>query len=274
MPRYIGYKPIGTANTSVTRLGPPIIVDRKYNSGIWSLSDSYDRRLENIWPGAVDPHWANVVLLCDFEGTDGSTTFTDLSNSAHTLTAVGNAQIDTAQFKYGTASGLFDTSGDAVRAPAGTDWDFGSGSFTVEAHVRMLGTTYAPLASCYTVGPDEGLTWRVFNAGSGVGLNFRVAAAGGTFSNYEDLFSFSTATWYHVAVSFDGTTLRHFVDGNLLGSGHTPPSLNFTSGAFFRIGDDSGGTSTNGHIDNFRVTKGVARYTSSFTPPAAAYPTS
>jgi hypothetical protein len=51
MPRYIGYKPIGTANTSVTRLGgPSIIVDRKYNSGIWSLSDSYDRRLENIWP--------------------------------------------------------------------------------------------------------------------------------------------------------------------------------------------------------------------------------
>ena len=82
-----------------------------------------------------DPYWANVVLLLHMDGTDGSTTFTDSSSYARAMTAAGNAQIDTAEFKFGTASGLFDGTGDSVQTPNGADFQF-LGDFTVEAWVR------------------------------------------------------------------------------------------------------------------------------------------
>jgi hypothetical protein len=86
--------------------------------------------------GGPDPNWANVVLLMGFEGADASTTFVDESSVGRTMTAIGNAQIDTAQFKFGAASGLFDGSGDVVTAADSADWDFGSGDFTIEMFVR------------------------------------------------------------------------------------------------------------------------------------------
>jgi hypothetical protein len=70
----------------------------------------------------------SVVLLCHFDGSDASTTFTD--EKGHALTAFGNAQLDTAQFKWGSASGLFDGSGDRVGAATSNDCSFGSGETT------------------------------------------------------------------------------------------------------------------------------------------------
>lgn len=48
---------------------------------------------------ADDPYWGTVVSLLHFEGADASTTFTD--ETGKVWTAAGNAQIDTAQYKYG-----------------------------------------------------------------------------------------------------------------------------------------------------------------------------
>src|SRR5687768_4015081 len=81
---------------------------------------------------ATDPHFASVVLLCDFDGTDAATTAPDESPVGRALTFVGNAQIDTAQFKYGVSSLLLDGSGDYVTAPDSTDWRF-AGEFTIES---------------------------------------------------------------------------------------------------------------------------------------------
>ncbi len=58
-----------------------------------------------------DPFSSSVVLLSGFEGTDGSTTFLDESPAGRALTANGNAQIDTAQFKFGASSLLLDGQG-------------------------------------------------------------------------------------------------------------------------------------------------------------------
>lgn len=51
---------------------------------------------------AVDDGY--TVVLLHMNGTDASTTFTD--ESGKTWTAGGNAQIDTAQSKFGQVQGL------------------------------------------------------------------------------------------------------------------------------------------------------------------------
>src|SRR5215510_10654891 len=78
------------------------------------------------------------VLLIHCNGTDGSTTFTDSSVSAHTVTADGNAQVDTAQSQFGGASALFDGNVDKLEI-TGTlgDFNFGTGEFTIDFWIRF-----------------------------------------------------------------------------------------------------------------------------------------
>lgn len=223
----------------------------------------------NAGGGGGDPYWANVVSLLHFDGPDGSTTFTD--QTGKTWTAFGNAQIDTAQSKFGTASGLFDgvatsfiSTGDSI------DWFLESGDFTLELWFR-------PIA----IGARQFLCGQSNAGATSVRNLIEVTAAGklrygtqnGSTVAIVGTTTLSAGSWYHLAVTKSGTTWRIFVNGSLDGSvvdsfvGADFPGP-FTVG---RIGAYSG-LPANGHIDDFRATKGVARYTASFTPPAAAFP--
>ena len=82
---------------------------------------------------AVD-EYTKLLLHCD--GADGSTTFID-SATGKTITASGNAQIDTAQYKFGGASGLFDGTNDFLYTPNHADFTFGTGDFTIDFWVRL-----------------------------------------------------------------------------------------------------------------------------------------
>ena len=80
----------------------------------------------------TDPNFANVSLLLHGNDTNGSTTITDSSPSPKTVTAVGNAQISTAQSKFGGASIAFDGNGDWCQIANNVAFKFGSGNFTIE----------------------------------------------------------------------------------------------------------------------------------------------
>ena len=75
-------------------------------------------------------------LLLNFDGTDGATTTTDASPSAHTVSFEGNAQLDTAVKQFGTASLLLDGTNDAVNLAANSDFDFSDDNYTLECFVR------------------------------------------------------------------------------------------------------------------------------------------
>ena len=75
-------------------------------------------------------------LLLNFDGTDGATTTTDASPSAHTVSFEGNAQLDTAAKQFGTASLLLDGTNDAVNLAANSDFDFSDDNYTLECFVR------------------------------------------------------------------------------------------------------------------------------------------
>ncbi len=80
-----------------------------------------------------------TLLHITFEGADGSTTFTDTSPSAHTVTANGNVQIDTSQSAVGTSSGLFDGNGDWLSIPDSDDFNISSltSTFNLDFYVRF-----------------------------------------------------------------------------------------------------------------------------------------
>jgi hypothetical protein len=206
---------------------------------------------------ASDPNFANVALLMHFEGADASTTFVDVKGK--TLTANGNAQIDTAQFKYGSASGLFDGTGDYVDSTASSDFSFGTGDFTIEAWVR-----WADIAAPNKFVWGHHSNWGLYQNSEDL-LVFNGTSNTFTISNV-----IAASTWYHVALSRASGTLRLFLNGVQQGSLANSTNFNTTN---FRVGAQTTGSGgMNGWIDELRVTKGVARYTSNFATPSAQFP--
>lgn len=220
-------------------------------------------------PPAGDQYWANVVLLSGFEGSDGSTSFTDESATAHALTAVGNAQIDTADKMFGASSYLGDGNGDYITVGNPnhfTDFDFGSGDLTVECWLK---TSSASLDR--VLDRDGGASNTRFYLGFG-STGLARWMAGGTIivTAGPDL---RDSAWHHVAASRNGSTTRLFVDGTEVGSGTSVDIQNGSGEVYIGSNATSPGTlSFPGWIDELRVTKGVGRYTANFTPPTAAFP--
>lgn len=201
---------------------------------------------------------ATVVLL-HFDGADASTTFTD--EIGHAFTPAGNAQIDTAQSKFGGSSGFFDGTGDYISTPSSVDFAYGTGAFTWEVWVRFAVTT----GNQYII--DHGT-----NGGSLIyngGLRYYNSTTGTGSALYTTLPAMSADTWYHVAVARSDGTTRLFIDGVLQASG--ADAHNYASQTL-RIGDyGAGGTALNGWVDEARINKGHAHYTAGFTPPTAPF---
>jgi hypothetical protein len=206
-----------------------------------------------------------VSLLCSMTNA-GIIDNAEMNN----LETVGNAQISTAQSKFGGASMAFDGTGDYLRAPSTVNWDFGTGDFTIESWVYFSSIAYMALAGKFSSG---GYAWivqfRAGDIGGGNGIRFYTGNNGALSSNYDFSWSPSTGIWYHLAVARSGSNLRLFINGTQQGSTATIGTqvLSSTSGVC-TVGATGDGLDQNwnGYIDDLRITKGYARYTTSFTP--------
>ena len=214
-------------------------------------------------PAGTDPYFANVSALLHFDGADGSTTFTD--QKALTWTGVGNAQIDTAQTKFGTGALLLDGAGDYIGTPDTGVFGFGTGDFTVEMWVRR--------------GAADGNDCQLvdFRAGGGQNGLFYLTPGSRLLAFYNGAVYGNAGaapaqdTWAHIAFTRSSGTLRGFLNGTQQWSASM--SANFGSSRPARIGANFvASTGYAGSVDDVRITKGVARYTSNFAPPTAAFP--
>lgn len=244
--------------------------------GVWDLATAFRERKSGTWPLGHDPYFANVELLLHCNGTDGSTTFTDSSANARTVTAHGNAQIDTAQSKFGGASALYDGTGDYLSLSDSADFDLGlSGDpFTVEGWARVSSTSSSGIMLLARGGGTAG-----WNSTTGHQYLFGFISSStlycqwwkgsiGAISVAVSSTSIAANTWFHLAATYDGTNMRMFVNGTLVVTGAAGTIAKPSSSTTTRIGADaSGGLTLNGHNDEIRVTKGVCRYTADFTPP-------
>jgi len=233
--------------------------------GVWTLKQQRRALLGSAWPVAAptDQYFANVSLLLHGDGTDGSTTFTDSSSNNLTVTANGNAQIDTAVVKYGTGSMQFGAVGNYISVAADTALTFGSGDFTIEFWVYL--NTLSDNDSIISQGTSsQSDNWQLAYISSRLYFYYsnQSASLGST--------SFSTGQWYHIAMVGEGSTIKIYVDGTL----DDTVNYSYNYGSYVtRVGINRGGTENlDGYIDDLRITKGIARYTANFTPPTAPFP--
>lgn len=207
----------------------------------------------------------DTKLMLHMNGTDGSTTFTDSSAVGRSMTANGNVQIDTAQSKFGGASALFDGSGDYITTASSSDWDFGTGDFTIDMWVRLNDTSGEK--SFFAKAHDTGTGFQ-FQLNS---PDLQFSFSDGTNNiNLQASWSPSTATWYHITLTRSGTTFRLFSNGTQIGTTTDSDSITITS-QDVSIGSKDGGKFMDGWIDELRVVKGTAVWTSNFTSPTAEY---
>jgi len=233
-----------------------------------------------------DQYWNNVVFASHFNGTNGSTTFVDSSNNGLTITPVDNAQISTVNSVFGGASIKFDGSGDYAYVNDTNELELSNEDFTIDLFVNFSGypdingsNRYAAVLNKYAL---NNKSW-ILSIGSPnttaqlSEILFAFSTTGSDDVNVTVPVSLSLNTWYHIEVVRSGNTLYIFLDGVLQNAGGS--SFNYTAyngSAQMRIGglNYSGGTYTrwfNGYVDDLRITKGVARHTSNFTPPTSEF---
>ena len=251
-----------------------------------SQGDAFVIEYPAEFPGG-DPDFANVALLADQDGADGATSYTERSSNAFSATFVGNAQLDTAQFKFGPSSLLMDGAGDYQSYADNAGLDLGSGPFTIEGWVRfntLPSDSIMSLVSQWGSGSDR--AYNVFLRHTTafdftIGFEWR-----DNFSGFEsgsiDPVDPVVDQWFHWAVIRDAAgALFMWWDG--------AREFNSSPGIFDGAIDNStvpiklgvrdplagGGNEQflDGWLDDVRITRNVERYDTSMdlTVPAAAF---
>ena len=187
------------------------------------------------------------------------TSISDLSQSS-TITCFGNTATSTTQVKFLNTRSIYgDGSGDYVSMPIDP---IGTDDFTVEAWIypTSMGSTATAISGA-TINGALGVVFRKdqwFIGNNSTNQAFTSAAN-----------KFVVNQWQHIAMARQGTSLRLFYNGTLFDSGTNSYNLNQTKYVLFAAYTDGSYLSFAGHIQDFRITKGLARYTANFTPPTA-----
>lgn len=214
----------------------------------------------------LDANYSNVSLLLHGDGPNGSTIFTDNSPSPKTVTAAGNAQISTAQSKFGGSSIAFDGSGDRLTIPTSSAFEFGASDFTIELWLYRVGTGQQHLYE----GRDNSVINRPL-------LYLNASTQLAYYANGAVVISTTAVPtpndWSHIAICRGSGSSRLFLNGTQVGSTYSDSISYAAPGSVLIIGaNDAYGTVLNGYIDELRITKGVARYTSNFAVPSEPFP--
>ncbi len=187
------------------------------------------------------------------------------------LETVGNAQISTSVKKYGTGSISLSASGNTLRTQYNNpSLSIGTGNFTIEGWVyfsstpstngvfQMSGTSggFAPNQTAnLALATASSSTWQIY--------------AKNTFTTSSST-TITVGSWIHFALVRSGTTTVLYINGTALIT-LTSDSTNYST-PYIGLGAIYDATSypLGGYIDDLRITKGYARYTTTFTPPTSA----
>jgi len=221
--------------------------------------------------GRTSPGWYFKGYIDEFRFSRSvqrwTTSFTPPTEQygGHNFYPQGNPELDTSQKKFGSSSMYFtEAQSEYLICQLHNDWDFGTGDFTIDCWVNYDSTSYGLLgmrtdaAGSYAFRRNASnyLVWRA--SGSDI------ITSSGTISNSD---------WTHVAVVRNSGETALFIDG-VRNSAWTTDTTDYAASNLLGIG---AGYSTShymdGNIDEFRISKGVARWTDNFSVPTEAYST-
>lgn len=219
---------------------------------------------------------SNTILLVHSDHADDSQVFTDSgagTNCPHTITASGNAHHETDEQKFGASSIYFDGDGDHFIVDPSTDWNFGTGDFTIDfwymddgpgVKILMGYPNGAAIASWAIV--VNGTTEFMFFYASSDGVSYDIA-------NGANVDSTSTTEFHHYVIDRNGSTFNVYKDGTWKGFFTSASGLWDTSGDLF-VGNYFNGTTwypVKGYLDELRISDIVRYDTGGFTPETEAY---
>jgi hypothetical protein len=205
----------------------------------------------------------NTTLLLN--GTGAAVRDASMSNNLET---VGDAKVSTSVVKYGSTSMSFDGVSDWLVVPSSLNFGYGTADFTIEFWLYLNSTALQTVVSSLT--SDSSVNPHIYYAANS-GIRY--------YTNNADRISgsaLSTGTWHHIALSRSSNSTRLFVNGSQSGSTYTDTN-NYGSTAPFAVGVYFNGVTPvstytlNGIVSDLRITRGLARYTANFTPPAGAF---
>jgi len=225
----------------------------------------------------------DTLALYHFEGSNGNTSGTGFADdtagrSAETLEANGNAQIDTAQKKFGSSSVDFDGTNSYLEN--NSNWD-PTTNWTIEFFMRsdVLSGNFGALFYFGNQNTSKG--WAIEENGNTGGISLITSNDGSSGMSVRLTGTITASTQHHVAIVLQGTSGEMFIDGTSVSTGTVDPIAGDAS-SVFRIGGGQGGLSSgnfggntsvtwySGHLDEVRISN-TARYTTGFTAPSSAF---
>jgi hypothetical protein len=224
-----------------------------------------------------DPNYQSVSLLLNCNSFEGSGLFRDSSPRAKVLESFGGAVQTSAQSRFGGTSAYFDGVDDYLATPANAEFDTPANTaFTIEGWMYLPGAQ----ANFATVFSNGYTTWqsrcRALMLGSNMRLRLVANNTGALLVLAESTVDFPVNEWVHFAYTATAgspSSFRMFQNGVQVGfsSNNLVHDFGQVQTILGSNGWDGANGRLNAYLDDFRFTKGVARYTADFTPPAAEF---
>lgn len=209
-------------------------------------------------------------LLIHFDEASGSTSMADSGFNNRTLTNVSSGVVTSSTNQKFSNNGNFGAGSQELTTPMDSNLAFGTGDFTIEGWF-YYGTWGDGAMGLITVGENSGNEdWSLeFSPTGSNGIRFTSAKHS---INLASSVQPSNNTWTHVAVTRASGTLRIFVQGTQAYSGSNATNFNVSSSASLHIGRRPANANYFiGRMDEIRILKGRAVYTSNFTPPSLPF---
>lgn len=222
-----------------------------------------------------------TLALLHFDGSNGSTVFTDSSPYAREFTiASGSPVISTEQSKFSGSS--LKTNGSTFESivydygNSTGDLNVGNSDFTMECWFYQNSITANVRGLAYIYGDSATIPITMFTYNGELWIQIQLETGGSILQEFSHQNTFLAATWNHVAITRKGGFVHSYLNGTKSTSSINVGTDNLKTGVRYlyigAAGNTLGGItySLNGYIDEFRFRK-EAMYDADFTPQTSAF---